>query len=188
MHGTRDDEKRVPEEGLVDVDYSSEEEFGDVASAKSKLKNLRDELEAVKKEKQEYLDGWQRCKADAVNQKRDLEASYGRAASAASADLIESLLPALDSFEMAMGGVGWQTVDAAWRRGVESIWSQLLAALSAVGAVRFGTTGEAYDPILHEILQEEDSDGESGSILRVVRSGWKIQGKILRPAQVIVAK
>ena len=58
----------------TDVDFESEEELGGIASAQAKLKKLKDELAKVKAERQEYLDGWQRCKADNVNAKKDVEA------------------------------------------------------------------------------------------------------------------
>ena len=54
-----------------EVNFEPEEELGDIGAAQAKIRKLKDELEKVKKERQEYLDGWQRAKADAVNSKRE---------------------------------------------------------------------------------------------------------------------
>ncbi|MBV9159236.1 MAG: hypothetical protein JO019_01405, partial [Candidatus Kaiserbacteria bacterium] len=63
-----------------DIDFEPEDEMGATGAAKAKLQKLKDELEQVKKERQEYLDGWQRCKADSVNLRRDLEQNAKRTA------------------------------------------------------------------------------------------------------------
>ena len=189
MFGTRDDKKRVPEEELADdMTIEPDEELGSVGALKEKLIKVREELAATKKEKQEYLDGWQRCKADTVNLRKDTEKDKERASHAATERLVEALLPALDSFDMAMNAPSWRDVDAAWRTGVEGIRNQLATALESVGVLPFGKEGDTYDAALHDIVQEIEAEGESGTVARVVRRGWKYQERILRPAHIILHK
>ncbi len=197
MLGTRDDDERVPDSesdavrlsGVgeeLEVDMEPSDELGDIGALQAKLKKIRDELAAVKKEKQEYLDGWQRCKADAINQRKEFERGRERAVSVATEGLLEALIPALDSFDMAMGADAWQTIDSAWRVGVESIHQQLVAALEGAGVNFFGAVSDTYDPALHEILEEIDEEGEPGTVSRVVRRGWRLEDKVVRPAHVII--
>ena len=168
----------------VEVDFEPEEEFGDIDSAKAKLAKLRDELKAVKKERDEYLDGWQRCRADTVNAKKEAQEALARARSFGKESLVEELIPALDSFDMATQSEAWANVDPVWRSGVESIHAQLLSVLESHGISAFGITGEVFDAKIHEALQE--TEGETGTIVRVIRRGYRSGERILRPAQVVV--
>lgn len=199
MSGTRDDEKRVPDPESdaphlngareeLEVDMEPTDELGDIGALQAKLKKIRHELASVKKERQEYLDGWQRCKADTINQRRELESARERAAISATERLAESLIPALDSFDMAMGGEAWHTIDPAWRKGVESIHQQFTTALQGADVAFFGNVGDAYDPMRHEVLEEIDDEGEPGTVARVVRRGWMLGERVLRPAHVIIRR
>jgi molecular chaperone GrpE len=101
--------------------------------------------------------------------------------------LIEDILPALDSFDMATATEAWASIDDGWRNGMENVQNQLLEALKRNGVERFGKVGEMANPHLHEILQElSDVSGESGEIVRVLRSGYKAGERVIRAAQVIV--
>lgn len=172
-----------------ELDFEPEDELGGEAAAKAKLKKLRDELEAAKKERQEYLDGWQRCKADAVNARKDLLRDADRAADRKLEALIEDILPALDSFDMAAASENWAEVSDGWRSGMEQVRNQLLDALRQYGVERTGKVGEQYDPRLHEALEERDDvAGESGTIARIIRFGYRRGERIIRPAHVIVKK
>jgi len=168
-----------------DIDFESEDELGGEGALKAKLKKLKEELAAVKKERQEYLDGWQRAKADLINAKKEAGEALRRATATGKELFVEELIPALDSFDMAMQGEAWKNVDAAWRSGVESIRSQILGVLQAHGIEMFGKEGEKFDPTLHEPIQEVGG-GESHIVARVLRSGYRSKSRILRPAQVAI--
>lgn len=170
-----------------DIDFEPEDEMGTAGAAKAKMQKLRDELEKAKAERQEYLDGWQRCKADAVNAKKEALAMGERAGRRTLESFIEELIPALDSFDMASGSEAWNTIDKGWRTGMEQVRNQLIEALSRAGVERFGAAGEKFDHALHDAIQEtQDGEGDSGTVARVVRFGYKTCDRVLRPAQVIV--
>ncbi len=170
-----------------DIDFEPEDELGDIGALRAKMKKLRDELAEVKKERSDYLDGWQRAKADLVNTKRDFAQSSRQSASLAKESFIEELIPALDSFDMAMGSDAWNAVDAAWRKGVESIRTQILSICATNGVETFGKEGEHFNPELHEAIQEVEG-GESHVVAKVLRSGYRTEERILRPAQVAIFK
>jgi molecular chaperone GrpE len=183
------DESRSPEEEQVEMDFEPEDELGAVGAAKAKMQKLRDELEKVKKERQEYLDGWQRCKADAVNAKKNATADATRMQERMKEGILEDLLPVLDSFDMAAGSESWLAVDENWRAGMEQVRNQLLDVLSRHGIERFGKVGDMYNPHIHDAVQEiEDVAGVSGSIARILRYGYKSKDRTIRPAQVITNK
>ncbi len=177
----------LPDEIRDDVDFESEDELGTATSLKQKLAKLRDELAAVKLERQQFLDGWQRAKADLVNERRDWSEAQTRASTSALDRAIESIVPVLDSFDMAMQGDAWTNVEPTWRTGVESIAKQLESALGELGARCFGAPGDAYDPALHEILQEVEADEPEHTVIRVARRGWKRGERVIRPAHVILS-
>lgn len=167
-----------------DIDFEPEDELGSVGALKAKLQKLKDELAEVKKERAEYLEGWQRAKADMVNAKKDATEALQKARAHGRDAFVEELIPALDSFDMAMQGDAWQNVEATWRNGVEGIRSQLLRVLEAHGVEIFGKEGEVFDPSLHEAIQEIEGGGEAHTIARVLRSGYRTKERIIRPAHV----
>lgn len=182
--------KRAPKDApLEEVDYEPEEEMGSAASAQAKLEKLREELKQVHKERQEYLDGWQRCKADAINERKETLEQAQRRAVRAVAAFAEEIIPALDSFDMASGSEAWEVIDPVWRSGMEHIRNQLLDVLQAHGIKRYGRIGELFDPKLHEAVQETDEmPGEPHSIVKILRYGYELNGQTMRAAQVVVKK
>lgn len=174
-------------ENEMDVDFEPEEELGSMGAAQAKIKKLRTELKDAQAKRDEYLAGWQREKADATNMKKEAAHDAIRMAARVKAGIIEDILPALDSFDMAYGSESWEAVDPTWRSGIDGIRNQLLEALSKNGIERYGKIGEILSPYLHEAVQEvDDVAGESGAIVKVLRSGYKAGEHVLRPAQVIV--
>lgn len=168
-----------------DLDFEPEDELGTVGAVKAKMQKLRDELKEAKAKRDEYLDGWQRAKADMVNSKKEALEAMSRATGRGKEILVEELIPALDGFDMAMQGEAWNSVDKAWRSGIESIKAQIEGVLKAHGVEIYGKPGESFDHNLHEAIQEE-AGGESHVIARVLRRGYRMEGKILRPAQVSI--
>lgn len=178
----------TPEEH-EEIDFEPEDELGSVGAAQAKLKKLKDELEQVKKERQEYLDGWQRCKADSVNMKREVEARASRSAEGLREALVHDIIPALDSFDMAAGSEAWAEVSDGWKNGMEMVRGQLIDALKSHGIERYGKVGEPINHAMHEVLEERDDiAGDSQTVARILRYGYKTGEKVLRPAQVIAKK
>jgi len=162
---------------------------GDIAGAHAKIKKLRSELREAQQKRDEYLAGWQREKADAINGRKEALADADRRAERLKHAFVEELIPVLDSFDMATGSESWPEVNDGFRTGMEHVHDQLLEVLESNGVKRFGKIGERFDPRLHEAVQEvDDTAGASHEIVKVLRSGYREGEKILRPAQVIVKK
>ena len=174
-------------------EISPDEEMGDVAGAQTKIKSLRDQLKEAQAKAAENLDGWQRAKADAVNMKREAQASAARSIEREKDWFIESLLPVLDSFDMAMQNEAVASMGEVWQKGMGAMHNQLLRVLETHGAKRFGKVGELVDPRRHEAVQEvDDMPGESHTIVKILRHGYQADAsqspRIIRPAQVIIKK
>ncbi|MFA7309974.1 MAG: nucleotide exchange factor GrpE [Candidatus Paceibacterota bacterium] len=183
------DEHEASPEAHEDIDFEPEDELGSVGAVNAKMKKLKDELQEVKTQRQEYLDGWQRSKADSVNLRRELMLDAQRAGEKAREALIEDIIAPLDSFDMATGAAAWQSMDPEWTRGIDQIRNQFLDVLRRHGIERFGRIGEAYDPRLHDAVEERDDiAGEPGSIVRILRFGYKSGERVIRPAQVVIKK
>ena len=181
-----ENENRAPGE-LDDVDFEADEELGDVAGAQTKIKKLRDQLKEVQQKRDEYLAGWQREKADAINSRREALAEAERRAKYGRLAVIEDIIPVLDSFDMAVGAESWAEVSDGFRTGMENVRNQLLDVLSRNGIERYGKVGEMFDPRLHEAVQQVvDAPGESHSIVKILRYGYRLDETLIRPAQVII--
>ena len=175
------------EDDLV-ADEAEDIEYDDDSIAQDKFKKLRAKLKECEKEKQEYLLGWQRQKADSVNEKKRLQEDLQKAKDLGKKEVVELILPALDSFDAAFSGDAWENVDENWRRGVEFIHKQLADAMTSLQTFAFAKTGDRFDAGLHEAVKEELTDDEelAGTIKTVLRKGYKMGDIVLRPAQVEV--
>ena len=177
------------EEYFEDVSFVDSTEDGDVLPTKDIVKKLREELKAARKEKEEYLTGWQRAKADYVNLQKDEEGKRKDLRSLITIGLIEDLLPALDSFDMAFANKeAWEKVDANWRNGVEYIQQQFLRALESYGVSKIDQANVLFDPMIHESIETIETNEESKNhmISVVTQSGYKIGDRVIRPARVKV--
>ncbi len=177
----------MEEENDITIEESTEE--GGVISAGNKVKKLQDRIKELEKEKAEYLDGWQRARADYANLQKSTDEDKKRMRSLFEESFIEELLPTVDSFLMAMSNKeAWGKVDPAWRTGVEYIYNQLMNTLEARGLKVFGEIGEAFDPARHEAVGEEATEDTKldHKIAKVNQKGFMLGESILRPARVIV--
>jgi molecular chaperone GrpE len=173
-----------------DVFFEEEGEGVNSLAKDPRVEKLKEKLKKCEAERKEYLDGWQRMRADVINIRKDNEQIRSWAMQAGKTALAEDVIMALDSFDAAFAGASWEGVDKNWRTGIEYIYSQLMRALEAHDIQQFGSVGDVYDPHTHEIAEERPTqNGESdNTIVRVLRKGYKMGDKLLRPAQVVVAQ
>ena len=136
-----------------------------------------------------YLDLAQRTQADFVNYKRRVERERADEAQAARADLLAHLLPALDDLERAVGHVPDELHGNPWAEGLPLVARQLRLALARAGVERIGAEGDAFDPREHEAVAYQPHAGFSeGQVAHVARPGYRLGERIIRPAQVVVAR
>lgn len=184
-------EELEPEVLMDDVEFVESTEDGDVLPADQKMKKLQEKIKSLEKEKTEYLDGWQRARADYANLRKQTDEDKKRLRTFIEQNFIAELLPVVDSFGMAMNNKeAWEKVDPNWRTGVEYIYSQLMNVLKDHDLEPFGKVGETFDPTLHEAVSDtetEDPDLDH-NIASVLQQGYKLGDLILRAARVSVYK
>jgi len=179
---TEEVEEIVPE---TDVD------MGVGKDAATQISKLKEKLKACEKEKQEYLDGWQRARADFVNLRKRDEEEKKEYIKFASERVIDDMIPVLDSFEMAFANKeAWEKADKNWRMGVEYIHSQLRAILEKNGLVDINPIGQTFDVNRDEASEyvPVENEFENNKIIAVVQRGYMLNGKMLRPAKVKVGE
>lgn len=168
-------ENEVMEEEYVEGDESTIE------------KTLRQKLVECRKDKQEYLLGWQRCKADAINIKQQQETMSRNIIQFATEDLILSLIPILDTFGHALQGK--DALDP-YVQGFGHVQTKLLSILSQQGLMAISDTGALFDVSRHEavesvlVAQEKDNN----KIIETVENGYMLQGKVIKPAKVKIGE
>lgn len=179
--------KETAEEEIV---FESTDETEETAGPAGKIKKLKEELATCKKERQEYLDGWQRARADFANARKEEEKRRGEFATFAKEGILHEILPVVDSFNMAMQGDAWGKVDDTWRRGVEYIHQQLVAILENNGLSEIEVLGKTFDPNEHSSVESVpvDSGEKDDTVIEVVQKGYRLNGKIVRPAKVRIGK
>ncbi len=147
------------------------------------------ELAAAQAKAQEYLDGWQRERADFFNYKRRIEREMTQGAQSALGNALRRYLDIADDLERALRNRPQEGDGAAWAGGIDLIYRKLLIAFEADGVKLIETEGAFFDPSLHEAISQEDHpDLESGQIIGVVQTGYMLGDRVLRPARVRVAR
>ncbi len=153
------------------------------------IKKLREKIKVLEKEKQDYMNGWQRANADYANLKKEGEERRKDDIRFASRRLIREILPVLDAYDLARGNKqAWEKVDQNWRIGIEYIFGQLVTVLDGEGAVQYAKEGDIFKPELHESIElvETEDKAKDGTIAQVLQSGYKMGDTILRVARVKV--
>jgi molecular chaperone GrpE len=147
------------------------------------------DLDAARAEAESYLDDLRRLQADFDNyRKRTLREQTARAASASQA-LVAKLLPVLDNFELAVSAAEQSRDFDRMLKGVEMVFGELREVLEAEGLVKIEAEGKPFDPERHEAVVAVEQEGAApGSVVDIVRNGYELRGKVLRPAMVKVAK
>lgn len=150
---------------------------------------LRQELESVKAQANEYLDGWQRARAEMANLRKRVEREQAEFTKLANASLIARILPVLDDFERASQTVPDNLRELTWVDGIILIWRKLQSILEAEGLQPIQAVGEQFDPLVHEaVVQEETAEHEDGQVISELQRGYKLHDRLLRPSLVKVAR
>ncbi len=147
---------------------------------------MKEKLAAAERQRDEYLSGWQRAKADFVNYKKDEMKHLQEIAQYGNEELMKDLVSVLDNFDL-----GLRAMEKAGpvEKGVYMIRSQIEDILKRKGLQRVSVkVGDGFDPSIAEAVAMAESDKPPGTILEEIEPGYKLYDKIIRPARVKVAK
>lgn len=177
---TKDDE--LSEDGVVF------EEEGETSV--DTLKKLREKLKICQKEREEYLAGWQRAKADYLNARKEENKSRADFVQLAKAEVVAEFLPVADNLDHAMGNKeAWEKVDKNWRVGIEYIYAQLIAVFEQQGLRQLDPLGEVFDPAVHTSVRSVPAQRPEDDhvIVAVIQKGYVSGDSVIRSPKVEVA-
>jgi molecular chaperone GrpE len=147
------------------------------------------ELQEVRHQRDEYLDGWQRAQAEFANYKKRVERDRQQVQQNSIANVVRRYLEILDDLERALANQPQDKEGADWADGIDLVYKKWLKALESDDIKPMQAEGEIFDPSFHEaISQEANDDYESGEIIEVIQNGYMIGDRVLRPARVRVAQ
>jgi molecular chaperone GrpE len=150
-----------------------------------------DELKQRAAKADENWDRLLRTTADFDNYKKRAVREKQDAIRFANENLLEKLVPVLDSLDMAMAAAQNSQADApqSLRTGISMVYQQLRNALTEAGLEEVDATGKPFDPNLHEaVSQQETAELPEGQVVQQLRKGYKLRERLLRPATVVVSK
>ncbi|MBI5045802.1 MAG: nucleotide exchange factor GrpE [Candidatus Niyogibacteria bacterium] len=173
------------EDDAGELEIVSENEEGEAA-----VQKLRERIKKCQSERDEYLAGWQRARADFINMKKDEEKAREEFLKFAEKNMLRELIDVVDNFDMAfVHGLALPEGDKNWIEGIKGIHVQLAKLLENHGVVPLDAdVGQKFDPVIHEAIEKIDVEDmtKDGTIIEVVKRGYKLHDKILRPAMVKV--
>jgi molecular chaperone GrpE len=150
---------------------------------------LRQELEAATRRADEYTDLLRQARADFAVYRRRVEADRAAQATQARIDLLLRVLPALEGLQRGLAVASEERQTAGWTAAMEAVERRLREVLETEGVEKIEAMGALYNPWLHEVIQKQASpELEDQRVLAVVRDGYRIGDRVIRPAQVVVAR
>lgn len=186
-------EEDVKEGQKEDIEVLEEEEdtsSGEMTAELSvdEIEELKASLDESEEKAQEYLDGWQRSRAEFANYKKRIMREREQMYEKAKGDVIKKYLDISDDLGRALQDRPTSGDGATWAEGIELIYKKLQLMLEKEGVEPMKAEGEMFDPTRHEAVFKEESDTyESGEIIEVLQEGYVMGDRILRPALVRVA-
>ncbi len=148
------------------------------------VETLKQVLAEERKKAEDYLANWQRTQADFINYKRRTELERQDFNRFANANLILSLLPALDDLERALSSIPPKLAKHSWVDGIRLVERKFKSSLETQGLTPIKALGEPFDPNFHEALRQDK--GKEGIIVEEFQKGYMLGDRVLRPAKVVV--
>ncbi|WP_010303418.1 nucleotide exchange factor GrpE [Kurthia senegalensis] len=165
--------EEVVEETEVNSESVEEQPVDPIAELEAKLAT----------EEERYL----RLRADFDNMKRRSQLDRESQAKFRAQSLLTDLLPVLDNFERALSVEATSEEALSMKKGIDMVYRSLVAATEKEGLQVIATEGEVFDPNIHQaVMQESDSEKESGIVLQELQKGYQLKDRVLRPAMVKV--
>jgi molecular chaperone GrpE len=174
-----------PRGSQADVGPQSDGEL----SVEAQLDQARSDADEQRRKSEAYLDLAQRAQADFLNYKRRTAQELEQKIRDANGSLLTQLLPVIDDLKLALANVPAELADQAWPQGVALIGQKLDGILERQGLQAIGGEGDRFDPHIHEgVDYEEHPVYDEGQVASVYRVGYRLNDRVLRPAQVVVAR
>ena len=149
---------------------------------------LEEEIAALTKIRDEYLNMAQRVQADFDNFRKRNASVRADALDEGTRKAVTALLPVLDNMERTLQAMS--AMEESYRAGAEMVLRQMVDVLKGLGMEEIPAEGEVFDPTVHEAVMQgpADDDHPSGTVLAVMQKGYKVKGRVIRASMVQVAQ
>ena len=162
---------------------------GDAKKLQKEMEKLQQQFDEVRKEKNDLFEKLQRVSADYANFQKRTPKQISEAIAYNKESIIKTLLPSLDNFEHTLKGMDNSKPDDEHVKGVRIVYEHVLDVLKSHGVQKIESLGKVFDPAVHQaMIQQEEKDKDEGIILEEFQSGYKLNGRVIRPAMVVVNK
>lgn len=152
---------------------------------RQKLKETTAHLEEETKKVQEYIDHLQRLQAEFENYRKRIEQEKQVVIKQANQELIQTLLTTVDSFQFALKN---KENKEEFVKGTEMIYSEFFSLLTKQGLRPIEAVGKRFDPKFHEVMLQEESDQEEGTVLEELQKGYMLNDRVIRFSKVKISK
>lgn len=176
------DRRRFADLDQVGPDSGPLEDGGETAD------DLANDLESARGEAEKYLDHLQRLQAEFDNYRKRVMKEQSELAQMGAMPVARRMLEVLDDFDLALMSADETTDYERIVKGVELVYAKLVDALKAEGLERIEALGEPFDPEFHEALMQTGEDEGEPIVADVLRPGYMLKGRVLRPAGVRVER
>jgi molecular chaperone GrpE len=150
------------------------------------VREFKDKIEKLEKEREEYLNGWQRAKADFANYKKEERERFDEVFKYSGKEMMNELITVLDSFDLALATL---EKNGPVEKGIYMIRAQFGDVLKRRGLEKIVCKpGDKFDPSVHEAIAEIDSELPAGSVVNEIEAGYRLFEKVLRATRVTVSK
>lgn len=175
---------KVPAEAPAESAVPEEDE----AAAADDLETLCRQLEEVRAKEAEYLDGWQRARAELSNARKRFQREQQGSYANAKADMMVRLLPIVDDFERAFADLPEELSDHTWVQGIKLVQQKAQGILTQEGVEPIEAAGQEFDPLWHQAVTHEPSDEvPEGQVIAEMQKGYSMGDRVLRPSMVRVS-
>ena len=158
------------------------------ASDGGETDSLRELLDEAARERDQFRAMAQRAQADLVNYRRRVEDEQQTLKRNITSSLLIDMLELVDNFDRALEYVPDDAVAPQWLEGLQNARRGFDRKLALQGVIKVESAGQQFDPNFHDAIQSlETNDHPDGAITAVIREGYMLDGRLLRPAQVVVA-
>ena len=157
-------------------------------TAAQDVATLRQELEEARAKEAEYLDGWQRARAELANARKRFQREQQQAYANAQADLLIRLLPIVDDLERAFETLPDTLSSHSWVEGIKLVQCKAQGLLEQEGVAPIDAVGHEFDPFRHQAVTHEPSDEvPEGHVIAQMQRGYSLGERVLRPCMVRVS-
>ena len=151
--------------------------------------DINEQLEEALREKDQFRAIAQRAQADLVNYRRRASEELDETRRSATSHLLLKVVSVVDDLERALGMIPDEAVAPGWLEGLRLVERKLQSVLESEGVAKIEAEGLAFEPREHEaVLYQESLDSAEGTVLQVIREGYRLHERVLRAAQVTVSK